>query len=115
MSHNTHSQIWEEALASAKSDGGRLDSSKKHHPANPTEEQPQTNRVQVILQSKVLVAGIVTVLVALLLLVVNPPLAQQKDSNKRSLLKITAWSLVVGLLAFVLPTGASLFCGTGSP
>jgi hypothetical protein len=67
-------------------------------------------RVQTVLQSKVVVAVIVSVCVLLILLVLNPPFAQKPDdSGKRSAMRILTWSLVFGLLAFVLPMGAGIF------
>lgn len=77
----------------------------------PSTPQPTTKqRVQTVLQSKVVVAVIVSVCVLLLLVVLNPPFAQKPDeSGKRSPMRILTWSLVFGLLAFVLPMGAGIF------
>ena len=80
-----------------------------------TKKITPAQRVQIIIESKVLVACIVATIVVLLLVAVNPPLAQSSNKpGKRSALKIGTWALTFGLLAFVLPTGASLFCQSGN-
>ena len=62
-----------------------------------------------VIQSKALVALLVAVFVLLLLLVVNPPLAQKSDgTGRRSPARIATWSVVFGALAFALPAGVSL-------
>ena len=68
------------------------------------------DRWNAAIQSKFIVSVMVGVFVVVLLLAVNPPLAQCSDgSRKRSPGKIIAWASVFTLLSLVLPYGASIF------
>lgn len=75
-----------------------------------------------IIQSKVLTALMVFLITVLLLVCINPPMAQQSVSEderaagvraKRSWKKIMVWSLLICVLALVLPVAAG-FLPTGS-
>jgi hypothetical protein len=71
-----------------------------------------------IIQSKVLTALMVFLITVLLLVCINPPMAQQSVSDderaagvkaKRSWKKIMVWSLLICTLALVLPVAVSYF------
>lgn len=76
-----------------------------------------------IIQSKVLTALMVFLITVLLLVCINPPMAQQGVSDderaagvraKRSWKKIMVWSLLICVLALVLPVAAGFLPSTGS-
>jgi hypothetical protein len=83
-----------------------------------TGDTPAANAVKRALESRAIVAFVVFALTAVLLVAINPPIAQQKTADgkmtgNRSWQKIFVWSLLVGVLAFILPYGAS-FVGKAS-
>lgn len=90
--------------------------------ATATLEQVKAQARQVasrVIQSKVLTALIVFLFTILLLVVFNPPMAQQPSdpddtsARRRSWKKIMVWSALVFVLALLLPAAAS-FCSSAS-
>lgn len=70
-------------------------------------QSPLRQQCTKMLNSKVITSLMVFAFTFLLLLAVNPPIAQRKDENGKSLgrspVKILVWSTIMGLLVFLLP------------
>ncbi len=76
----------------------------------PTPYTQAKQMMQKVIDSKILVAVLVFMFTAVLLTILNPPIAQKSNDEKktRSPGKILAWSSLTGLIAFVLPYAADL-------